>query len=128
MYHANLHLIDALTDTPADGSDVSAARAALDGITDCLYPLGLITEEKDNPERIAEDLRGIIESFEHDEEGKISNRETVTVLEAAKILGIGRNTAYDGVANGTIPSIKIGRRMVVPLEALKRMLRQPSNG
>ena len=42
-------------------------------------------------------------------------KATVTVVEAAKRLGIGRNSAYEGVASGAIPSVKIGRRIVVPI-------------
>ena len=49
-------------------------------------------------------------------------RLTLTVEEAAKVLGIGRNTAYEGVAAGEIPSIRIGARLLVPAKALYRML------
>ena len=47
---------------------------------------------------------------------------TVTVEEAARILGIGRQTAYDLVNQGTIPSLRLGRRLVVPKVGLERML------
>ncbi len=49
-------------------------------------------------------------------------RRTLTVEEAAKALGIGRNSAYEAVKRGEIPSITIGRRLVVPAAALERML------
>ena len=49
-------------------------------------------------------------------------RETLTVEEAAKVLGVGRNTAYEAVRRGEIPSIRVGRRLVVPKAALERML------
>jgi excisionase family DNA binding protein len=49
-------------------------------------------------------------------------RATVTVLEAAEILGVGRNQAYEGVKNGQIPVIRIGKRLLVPMAALERML------
>lgn len=45
-----------------------------------------------------------------------------SVEEAAKVLGIGRNLAYEGVRAGDIPSIKIGGRTLVPKSALERML------
>jgi excisionase family DNA binding protein len=51
-----------------------------------------------------------------------TDRQTVTVEETAKRLGIGRNTAYDAVRRGDIPSIRIGRRVVVPVAVLERML------
>jgi excisionase family DNA binding protein len=49
-------------------------------------------------------------------------RPTVPVEEAGKLLGISRGSAYDAVATGEIPSIKIGRRIVVPTAALLRLL------
>jgi excisionase family DNA binding protein len=49
-------------------------------------------------------------------------RETVTVDEACKALGIGRNTAYEAVKSGEIPSIKIGKRRIISKVALKRLL------
>jgi excisionase family DNA binding protein len=39
---------------------------------------------------------------------------TVTVEQAAKLLGIGRSTAYELVHTGEIPSLRLGRRILVP--------------
>ncbi|HEY3090682.1 MAG TPA: helix-turn-helix domain-containing protein [Jatrophihabitantaceae bacterium] len=47
---------------------------------------------------------------------------TVTVEEAGDALGVSRASAYEGVRKGEIPSIKIGRRIVVPTAALRRLL------
>jgi excisionase family DNA binding protein len=49
-----------------------------------------------------------------------SERRTLKVEEAAKLLGISRNTAYDAVKSGQLPTVKIGR--LVPKAALERML------
>ena len=49
-------------------------------------------------------------------------RQTYTVEQAAELLGIGRNTAYEAVRRREIPTIKIGRRLLVPRAALERML------
>ena len=49
-------------------------------------------------------------------------RRTYTVAEVAAILGVGMNSAYAGVNNGSIPSIKIGNRRLVPEAALRKML------
>jgi excisionase family DNA binding protein len=49
-------------------------------------------------------------------------RATISVVEAAQKLGIGRNQAYEAVGRGEIPTIKIGRRILVPKIALDRML------
>lgn len=51
-----------------------------------------------------------------------SERKTLTVEEAAKELGLGKNAAYEGVRTEQIPSIRIGRRILVPRVALDRML------
>jgi excisionase family DNA binding protein len=45
----------------------------------------------------------------------------MTVEEAAKRLGLSRPAAYEGVRRNEIPSIKIGRRILVPIAALERM-------
>lgn len=44
---------------------------------------------------------------------------TLTVAQAAKILGIHERTAYRAVRNGSIPSYRVSeRRIVVPTRAL----------
>ena len=47
---------------------------------------------------------------------------TITIPEAARRLGIGRNQGYAAAASGQLPVIRIGKRMVVPLAALEAML------
>lgn len=47
---------------------------------------------------------------------------TLTVGEAAKCLGIGRNSAYEAIARGEIPVIRVGKRLLVPKVALEKML------
>lgn len=49
-------------------------------------------------------------------------RLTLTVEEAAEILGISRAFAYEAVRRGEVPSIRIGRRILVPKAALDRLL------
>lgn len=44
------------------------------------------------------------------------------VTEAADILGISRRSAYRAAANGHIPPIKIGRRLIVPTARLLDLL------
>jgi excisionase family DNA binding protein len=44
-------------------------------------------------------------------------RVTLTVSEVAGVLGISRTKAYEAVAAGSIPSVKIGRRLLVPVAA-----------
>jgi excisionase family DNA binding protein len=47
---------------------------------------------------------------------------TVTVEEAAALLGLSRNGAYNAVREGDIPSIRLGRAIRVPSAALRQML------
>ena len=47
---------------------------------------------------------------------------TLTVEQAAKLLGIGRSTAYELVHTGDIPSLRLGRRIVVPIARLNDLL------
>ncbi len=51
-----------------------------------------------------------------------NERQTLTIEEAAAVLGIGRNSAYQAVASGQLPVIRIGRRLLVPRAALERLL------
>ena len=49
-------------------------------------------------------------------------RRTLTVPEAARVLGIGRSAAYEAVRTGEIPVVRIGKRILVPRVALDRLL------
>ncbi len=49
-------------------------------------------------------------------------RQTYTVPEVAKILGIGRNTAYESCRNGEIATIKIGGRVLIPRSVIDDLL------
>lgn len=49
-------------------------------------------------------------------------RIVLTVPEAARALGIGRNPAYAAVRRGDLPVIRIGRRLLVPKAALERLV------
>ncbi len=46
----------------------------------------------------------------------------LTVDEAAEVLRIGRNGAYAAVANGSLPSVRIGRTIRVPRDALALLI------
>jgi excisionase family DNA binding protein len=53
-----------------------------------------------------------------------SDRLTLTVEEAALRLGISRTLAYELVRQGKIPSLRLGRRRLVPVRALDLMLHE----
>jgi len=49
-------------------------------------------------------------------------RQTLTVEDAAAMLGIGRTLAYELARTGELPSIRLGRRIIIPRAAVERML------
>ena len=55
-------------------------------------------------------------------ETPVTTKKTYTVEEVARVLGIGRTAAYEAVRLGTIPSVRIGRRILIPTTALDRLL------
>jgi excisionase family DNA binding protein len=52
----------------------------------------------------------------------------LTVEEVAEILRIGRSTAYDAINRGEIPSVRVGRRLLVPRHALDKLLSGTKEG
>lgn len=54
----------------------------------------------------------------------MGEKKVLTVMEAAKELGISKGSAYEAARTGKIPTIRIGRRLIVPRAALDRMLEQ----
>ena len=55
-------------------------------------------------------------------ETKNTERLTMTVEQAGEALGISRATAYMLARTGGIPTIRLGRRLVVPKIQFERML------
>ncbi|RVD35619.1 DNA-binding protein [Mesorhizobium sp. M4B.F.Ca.ET.019.03.1.1] len=53
---------------------------------------------------------------------EVTTRQTITIAQAAKALGIGRNAGYEAARRGEIPVIKIGKRLLVPVAQLDRLL------
>jgi excisionase family DNA binding protein len=49
-------------------------------------------------------------------------RKTLTVPEAAEALGVSRQQAYDAAKTGEIPTIKVGKRILVPVAAFNKLL------
>lgn len=52
----------------------------------------------------------------------VDKKTYASVDELAKDLGIGRAAAYSALRAGRIPSIRIGKRFVIPREAVRRWL------
>ena len=49
-------------------------------------------------------------------------RATITVEETAPVLGLSRSSAYEAAKRGEIPTLKVGRRLLVPVARLRRLL------
>lgn len=54
--------------------------------------------------------------------GPFSGRLTLTIDETARELGISRGSAYEAARRGELPTIRIGRRLLVPVAALSALL------
>ena len=58
-----------------------------------------------------------------------ANSDYITVKEFMEALGgrLSKNTVYAGIKAGTIPSVKISRRILIPSNALDLMLEAQRN-
>jgi len=54
-------------------------------------------------------------------------KRTYTIPEAAQVLGISKNLAYDMAAENKIPVIRLGKRVLVPMAMLNRFLDNPNS-
>jgi len=57
----------------------------------------------------------------------ILSKPTISVDQAAKVLGVGRRQAYAAVQRGEIPAIHIGKRILISTSVVLRMLETGSN-
>jgi excisionase family DNA binding protein len=53
---------------------------------------------------------------------------TITVEQAARLLGLSRSAAYRAAATGQLPTLSFGRRLIVPTFRLMEMLGIPTEG
>ena len=51
-----------------------------------------------------------------------TSRFAISILEAAKVLGISRSYAYQMAATGELPTLRLGRRILVPVAALRELV------
>ena len=56
-----------------------------------------------------------------------SERLCYSVVEAAARLGLSRGAAFLGCKNGSIPHIRIGKRILIPKIALEKLLAEAGN-
>ena len=53
-----------------------------------------------------------------------ADRLTLSVEEAAHLLGISRGLAYELARSGRLPALRFGRRLLIPRAALEKMLNE----
>jgi excisionase family DNA binding protein len=52
----------------------------------------------------------------------MSERRTLTVEEAGRLLGVSRGLAYEAARSGDLPTVRLGRRLLVPRARLYALL------
>lgn len=57
----------------------------------------------------------------------MSEKRAITVKDAARQLGIGTTLAYKLIANGELPAIRLGRRLVVAQHVIDALIEGPAN-
>ena len=57
-----------------------------------------------------------------------TERLTLTVTEAAAVLGISRNACYEAVRTGQLPCLRIGKRLLIPKVQLEKLLQGEPDG
>jgi excisionase family DNA binding protein len=56
---------------------------------------------------------------------ELATQATISIEQAAKVLGLGRTAAYEAARRGEFPTRRLGRRVVVPVPALLEWLGVP---
>ena len=64
------------------------------------------------------------QSTQIQDQKNLSESLVLTVGETAKLLRLSKTTAYDQIRQGSIPSIRMGKRILVPRAALMRKLEE----
>jgi excisionase family DNA binding protein len=59
---------------------------------------------------------------------EVDIRCTMTVPEAAALLGISESATYEAAARGELPAVKIGRRVLIKRDLLLEMLTSAGSG
>lgn len=52
----------------------------------------------------------------------VRHRATLTVEQYARFMGVSRTTAYLAANDGTVTTVRVGRRILIPVPALLRSL------
>jgi excisionase family DNA binding protein len=57
----------------------------------------------------------------------VGERLTLTIPEAAERLGISKNHAYRSAQNGDLPTFRMGKKLLVSVEALQKIITKCNN-
>jgi hypothetical protein len=71
---------------------------------------------------VADDRRVAIDASVQRALGRFADQATIDAPELAELMGWGRSTAFDAINAGVVPSLRIGRRVVVPVPGLVAVL------
>lgn len=52
---------------------------------------------------------------------------TLSVVEAGAMLGLSKSATYRAINRGEIPALRFGRRIVVPIASLQRLINQAAS-
>jgi hypothetical protein len=70
-----------------------------------------------------DDRRAVLREFVERALGRFAGHSTITAVQLAEIMHIGRASAYEAIRRGDVPALHLGeRRIVVPVPALAAML------
>jgi hypothetical protein len=56
---------------------------------------------------------------------EILSRVTAPVPDAGKVVGLSRNGSYSAARKGQIPTLRFGKKIIVPMAQFRRMLGLP---
>ena len=57
-------------------------------------------------------------------EARLSDREYLSVKEFKDRLGVSRNLIYEQVRKGGLPSVRLGGRILIPVDALELLMQR----
>jgi excisionase family DNA binding protein len=59
-------------------------------------------------------------------EKNVTDRQTLTPADIAKLWGLSKNSVYEALRRGEIPSVRVGRKFIIPADALNKLLSKQS--
>ena len=84
----------------------------------------MATATTETPRRTIDELR----DMGHVTLADLDGYDVVPAPIAGKVVMLGRNASYEAAANGQLPAIRIGRRLVVPVARLRAMVEGDGGG